>query len=149
MPDSPAAGTQPYDPAAAVAEVMRWLERWGWDAIPHGPIPPADPATMSVARERAADSAIVWGRLAALRELRRSIVAWSLGQYRQAGLAAVYFRGALEPPEQRREAIEMLIDAATAMLLLDVLPEETAATLLGRFDVWTRGPLFRVEPEDA
>jgi hypothetical protein len=132
-----------------VDAIMGWLGRWGWDAIPHGPIPPADPTTMKEARERAADAAILWGRLGALRELRRSIVAWSLAQYREAGLAAVYFRGALEPPEQRRDAIEMLIDAATANLLLDVLPEETSVTLLGRFDVWIGGPIFRNEPEDA
>lgn len=137
------------DPTAAVDGIMRWLERWGWDAIPHGPVPPADPVSLRAARSEAEAAATAAGRTGALRDLRRSIVDWALGQYRLAGLGAVYFSGALEPPEQRREAIEVLIDAATANLLGDVLPEETSSTLLGRLDVWLGGPIFRIEQGDA
>jgi hypothetical protein len=147
--DPGAARAEPYDPAAAVESIMRWLERRGWAAIPHGAIPPTDRATMEAARNRATDTAIVSGRIGALRELRRSIVDWALGQYRFAGLGAVYFSGALEPPEQRRDAIEVLIDAATAYLLSDVLPGDVTTTLLAPFDVWSGGPNFRIEPEDA
>ena len=73
-----------------------------------------------------------------------------LTQYRQAAyLDGIYFSGALEPADQRRDAIEMLIDAATAYLLNDVLPEDVSTTLLAPFDVWSGGPNFRIEPEDA
>ena len=140
--------TQRYDPTAAVGRIMAWLERWGWDAIPHGPVPPTDPAALATARAAAEAMAIGLGRDGALRDLRRSIVGWALGQYRSAGLGAVYFSGALEPPEQRRDAIEVLIDAATANLLGDVLPEEISVTLLGRFDIWTGGPIFRIERDE-
>ncbi|MGZ8515641.1 MAG: hypothetical protein ACXWXA_11440 [Candidatus Limnocylindrales bacterium] len=149
MTDPVAPAANGYDPTAAVDEIMRWLERWGWDAIPHGPIPPADPTSLLAARTQAESAATASGRSAALRDLRRSIVDWALGQYRLAGLGAVYFSGALEPPEQRREGIEVLIDAATANLLGDVLPEETSSTLLGRLDVWRGGPIFRIAREDA
>ncbi len=149
MTDPVAVAAEPYDSTAAVEGVMRWLERWGWDAIPHGPIPPADPTSLRTARSEAEAAATASGRAGALRDLRRSIVDWALAQYRAAGLGAVYFSGALEPPEQRLEAIEVLIDAATANLLGDVLPEEASSTLLGRFDVWVGGPIFRIEREDA
>jgi methylmalonyl-CoA mutase cobalamin-binding subunit len=132
-----------------VDSIMRWLDRGGWKALPHGAIPPTDRATMEAARDRAADAAIVSGRIGALRELRRSILDWSLAQYRRDGLNAIYFSGANEPPEQRRDAIEMLIDAATAYLLADVLPEETTTTLLAPFDVWSGGPNFPIEPEET
>jgi hypothetical protein len=146
--DPVAAAAARYDPTAAVDGTMRWLERWGWDAIPHGPIPPTDPTSLREARSEAEAAVSASGRTGELRDLRRSIVDWALGQYRAAGLGAVYFSGALEPPEQRREAIEVLIDAATANLLGDVLPEDTSSTLLGRFDVWLSGPIFRIERED-
>ncbi len=70
-----------------------------------------------------------------------SIIEWALGRYRVAALGAVYFSGALEPPEQRREAIEVLIDAATANLLGGLLTDETRSTLLARLDVSLDGPL--------
>ena len=138
-----------YDPTAAVESIMRWLDALGWSAIPHGAIPPTDRATSEAARDRAADAAIVSGRIGALRDLRRSILDWSLAQYRREGLQGIYFSGALEPAEQRRDAVEMLIDAATAYLLSDVLPGDVTSTLLAPFDVWSGGPNFRVEPEDA
>jgi hypothetical protein len=148
MNDPRAPGAEPYDPSEAAAAMLRWLELAGWDALPHGAIPPTDRAMLETARDRAADAAIVSGRIEALRELRRSIVDWSLAQYRRAALSGIYFSGANEPADQRRDAIEMLIDAATAYLLSDVLPEEVSATLLAPFDVWSGGPNFRSEPED-
>lgn len=136
------------DPIEAVDAMMAWLDRWGWQAIPHGPIPPGDPAALARVRAEAEIAAEGAGRLETLRELRHSIIGWAMGRYRDAGLGAVYFSGALEPPEQRREAIEVLIDAATAYLLADVLRAETSAALAARFDVWIGGPLFRIESED-
>ncbi len=123
------------DPIEAVDAMMAWLDRWGWQAIPHGPIPPEDPAALGRARAEAESVAVGAGRIGALRELRHSIIEWALGHYRVAALGAVYFSGALEPPEQRREAIEVLIDAATANLLGDLLTNETRSTLLTRLDV--------------
>ncbi len=93
------------------------------------------------------DAAIVSGRADLLRELQRSMVELALEQYRRAALGAVYFRPALEPPEQRREAIDILVDAATANLLADVLSEETVAILGARYEVLFGGLPFAEDPE--
>ena len=126
--------TDRSDPVESVGAILDWLDRWGWQAIPHGPIPPEDPAALGRARAEAESVAMGAGRIDALRELRHSIIEWALGRYRVAALGAVYFSGALEPPEQRREAIEILIDAATANLLGDLLTDDTRSTLLTRLD---------------
>ncbi|MDO8484459.1 MAG: hypothetical protein Q7S35_05890 [Candidatus Limnocylindrales bacterium] len=133
------------DPAAAVETIMAWLDRWGLDAIPHGPIPPADEDALAAARAEAERAAADAGRLNTLRELRHAIIEWALGRYRQAGLHAVYFSGSLEPPEERRQAIEVLLDAATGHFLADVLSDEAATTLLDRLEVYLGEPLFRPE----
>ena len=127
--------TDRSDPVESVGAILDWLDRWGWQAIPHGPIPPEDPAALGRARTEAESVAMGAGRIGALRELRHAIIEWALGRYRVAALGAVYFSGALEPPEQRREAIEILIDAATANLLGDLLTDDTRSTLLTRLDV--------------
>jgi hypothetical protein len=147
MTDETAAPTEPYDPARAVQAILAWLDRWGIDAIPSEPIPPFDEGLLTSARAEAERVADAEGRLDQLRRLRRSIVDWAMGRYREARYGAVYFYGALEPPEQRREAIQVLLDAATAYLLVDVLPDDATTTLLARFDVKLGGPLFRVDDE--
>ena len=126
---------------------MVWLGRSGLDAIPHAPIPPVDTGALAGARSEAERAAATSGRVETLRDLRRTIIDWALSRYREAGLQPVYFGGALEPAEQRRDGIETLLDAATAYLLADVLPDEATTTLLARLDVYLGGPLFRPERE--
>ncbi len=134
-------------PAEAVQAFLASLERWGLDALPHGLIPPVDEQALTEARAEAERAATHAGRLDSLRELRHAIIEWALGRYREAGLHAVYFSGALEPAEERRQAIEVLLDAATAYLLSDLLPDETMATLVDRLDAHSGGPVFGLEPE--
>ena len=143
MSDHANDANEPYDAAKAVQTVIEWLDRWG---LPQGPIPPIGQDEIRAARAAAAQAAKAAGRLEALHRLRRTIIEWSLGRYRQEGLQAIYFSGALEPPEQRREAIEVMLDAATAYLLVDVLADEPATTLLARFDVYLGGGIFPLEP---
>ncbi|MEX1169231.1 MAG: hypothetical protein WEE50_03710 [Chloroflexota bacterium] len=149
MPNANGALAEPYDPDRAGETILAWLDRWGLDALPHEPIPPIGEAEIEAARTEAERAAQASGRLDALRDLRRTIIDWAMGQYRQAGLSAVYFTGALEPPDQRRTAIEVLLDAATAYFLADVIRDDTAAALLARFDVYLGGPIFRSAPEEG
>ena len=146
MPDANGAIAETYDPERAVETILAWLDRWGLDALPREPIPPIGLAEVEAARAEADRAAEEAGRLEALRDLHRTIIDWAMGQYRQAGLSAVYFTGALEPPDQRRTAIEVLLDASTAYFLADVLPDDTAAALLARFDVYLGGPIFGSAP---
>ena len=106
MTDPATAPTEPYDPARAVQAILAWLDRWGIDAIPSEPIPPFDQGLLASARAEAERVADAEGRLDRLRRLRRSIVDWAMGRYREAGYGAVYFYGALEPPEQRSVAVD-------------------------------------------
>jgi hypothetical protein len=139
---------RPYDPVAAAEVILRWLDRWGWDAIPHAGIPqPDDPEALRLARDRAMDAAIVSGRADLLRLLQGSITNWALEQYRREAFGGIYLHQALEAPEQRREAINILVDAATANLLADILPEETVAVLGARFEVLFGGLPFATGPE--
>jgi len=134
-----------YDPEVAVGLIIEFLERWGWRAIPHGAIPPADRDALAAARTAAERSAVAAGRADDLRHLRMTIAEWAMGQYRRAGFESAYLGGWLEDPAARREATDVLVDAATANLLLDIIPDDVAVTLLTRMDIWLGGPLFRIE----
>jgi hypothetical protein len=52
----------------------------------------------------------------------------------------------MEPPEQRRDAIEVMTDAATANLVADLVPQETVDTLVARFAIIFGSPGFSVPP---
>lgn len=54
----------------------------------------------------------------------------------------------MEPPEQRREAIDVLIDAAIANLVADLVPQQVFDTLATRFDLEFGGSDFTVEPPE-
>ena len=54
----------------------------------------------------------------------------------------------MEPPEQRRDAIEVMTDAATANLVADLVPQETVDTLVARFAIVFGSPGFSVPPSD-
>jgi hypothetical protein len=143
MMSTDGAASQPFHPEQLVQQMMAWLDRWG---LPQEPIPPIGDREIHVARAAAEQAAKAAGRLEALERLRRSIIEWAMNRYRQEGLKGIYFGGAPEPPEQRRTAIEVILDASTAYLLADVLPDETATTLLARFDVYLGGGIFPPEP---
>lgn len=136
-----------YDPGAAVERVFAWLDRRGSSALPRIAIQPNDPVALERARDRATDAAIVAGRGQMLKELQTAITEWALKQYRRAAFGSVYFDAALEPPEQRRDAMEVLIDAATAHLVADLVPQEVVDTLVARFDLEFGGPGFTVVPD--
>jgi hypothetical protein len=142
-PEPPAEG---YDPVAAIERIYAWLDVRGSNALPRFAIRPDDPVALEQARDRATDAAIVGGRGQMLKELQAAITEWALEQYRRAGFGAVYFHAAMEPAEQRREAIEVLIDAATAHLVADLVPQEVVDTLVARFDLGFGGPGFAVVP---
>ena len=105
-----------------------------------------DPAALDHARDQAADAAIVAGRGKLLKELQTAITDWALEQYRREGFGAVYFHPAIEPPAQRRDAISILIDAATANLVADLVPEAIVDTLVARFELAFGRRSFASEP---
>jgi hypothetical protein len=135
-----------YDPVAAVEHIYEWLDRWGSNALHAVAIRPEDPAALERARDQATDAAIVNGRGELLRELQAGITDWALEQYRRQGFGAIYFQPAMEPPEQRRDAIEVMTDAATANLVADLVPQETVDTLVARFAIIFGSPGFSVPP---
>ena len=136
-----------YDYVGAAQSFRDSLERAGLGAMPTQMPPPADHDRLQEARDRAVDAAIRTGRMDALRTYRKDIVDWALALYRRHGLSPVYFTGYWSSAERRVEAIEILLDAMTAYLLQDVLPEDVAVTLLTRFDVVFAGPVFQVDAE--
>jgi hypothetical protein len=146
MDDEPP--TEAYDPVAAVEIIYEWLDRWGSKALHSLAIQPDDPVALERARDRATDAAIVNGRGDLLSELQAGITDWALKQYRRQGFGAIYFQPAMEPPEQRLEAIEVLIDAATANLVADLVPEAIVDTLVARFALVFGGSDFTVEPQE-
>ena len=99
-------------------------------------------------QDQATDAAIAHGRGDLLRELRSGITEWALEQYRRQGFGAIYFQPAMEPPEQRRDAIEVMTDAATANLVADLVPQETVDTLVARFAIIFGSPGFSAAPSD-
>jgi hypothetical protein len=144
MDPEPPAGA--YDPIQAVEIIYRWLDRGGWSALPHAPVRLDDPAALDHARDQAAEKAIVAGRGQLLKELQTAITDWALEQYRREGFGAVYFRPAMEPPAQRLEAISILIDAATANLVADLVPEAIVDILVARFELAFGRRSFIAEP---
>jgi hypothetical protein len=82
------------------------------------------------------------GRDDDLRRLQSRIADWLVDQYKRMGFRGAYFMGSLDTPQRRLEQLQVLTDAATAYALSDVLPEETWATLVARFDVYHGGELF-------
>jgi hypothetical protein len=58
---------------------------------------------------------------------------WVLGRYQRAGFQSAYLSSWLDDPAQRLEVVDALVDAATAFILWDLLPEETVSTLWARF----------------
>jgi hypothetical protein len=135
-----------YDPVAAIGLMYEWLDQRGSNALPRFAVHPNDPVALERARDRATDAAIAAGRGQMLKELQTAITEWALEQYRRAGFRSIYFYAAMEPPEQRRDAIEVLIDAATAHLVADLVPQEVVDTLVSRFDLAFGGPGFTVAP---
>ena len=124
----------PIDPEVAVAKLIDRLEQSRTNALPSGPIPPADPDLLEPARAEARAAADVAGRSEALSRAQRSIADWTLEQYRRQGLGAAYFTGWLDTPERRLEVVDVMVDAATAAALADLLSGDTQATLTARFD---------------
>ena len=127
---------------------LELLDRWGWGAIPNGPIPPIDARTIGQAREAALDAAKAAGREQELAGLHARIVRWFIDQYQRMGFAGAYFLGSLDTPVRRREQLQVLTDAATGYALWDVLPEATWGTLIARFDVYHGGALFNLTAEE-
>jgi hypothetical protein len=137
------AGEASYDHAVGLAVFIDWLNRSGGRAIPSGAIPPVDEDQLWRARSEAEKVAVETGRLDTLRSAHHQIIDWAMQIYRERGLDPVYFQGAMEPADQRRQAIETITDSATAYVLLDVLPVETATMLLSRLGVYHGAPAFK------
>jgi hypothetical protein len=139
----------PLDPEATAARFIGSLERWHASVIEIGLIPPVDRDAIQAARAQASAIAEAAGRGPALARAQRMMADWTLGRYQRAGFGAAYLSGWLDEPERRLEVVSLLVDAVTAYALLDLLPDETAATLVARFDVSYGGPIFRASPEES
>ena len=141
--------TGPVDPDIAATKFIEALERLRWGVIQIGLIPPCDHDTIEAARIEARAVAEAAGRSQALERAQRRIADWTLSRYQRAGFGAAYLSGWLDEPEQRLEIATILVDAVTAYALVDLLSDETATTLIGRFDVSYGGPIFRATPDES
>jgi hypothetical protein len=129
------------DPEAEVERLIDRLERARSNALPKGPIPPADEAALEIARTEARAAAEQAGRGEALSRARRTIAEWTLKQYQREGFGAAYLGGWLDTAERRLEVVAVMIDAATAVGLADRLSDDARATLTVRFDELHGGPI--------
>jgi hypothetical protein len=131
---------RPLDPETEVERLIDRLERARSSALPKGPIPPADEGALEIARTEARAAAEQAGRGEALSRARRTIAEWTLKQYQRDGFGAAYLGGWLDTPERRLELVTVMVDAATAVALADVLSDDSRATLTVRFDELHGGP---------
>ena len=131
---------RPLDPEAEVERLIDRLERSHTSALPRGPIPPPDDAALASARTAARAAAEGAGRGEVLSRAQRSIAEWTLKQYQREGFGAAYLSGWLDTPERRLEVVDVMVDAATAFALADLLSDDTQATLTVRFDELHDGP---------
>jgi hypothetical protein len=130
----------PLDPEAAVQLLIDELERARSDVLPSVPVPPTDAAVLDAARSEARDAAERAGVGDALSRGQQTMAQWTLRHYRREGFEAAYLGGWLDAPEVRLEVADVMVDAATAVALAPVLPDETRATLMDRFLEWHGGP---------
>ncbi len=128
------ASERPMDPETAVADFIDRLERSHGAALPEGVIPPEDQDVLEQARASAKAAAMVGGLTESMARGQRTMAEWTLNQYQRAGFDAAYFGGWLDAPERRHEVVDVMVDAATAYALAGLLSDETAATLLARFE---------------
>jgi flavin-dependent dehydrogenase len=131
---------RPLDPEAEVERLIDRLERSHTSALPRGSIPPADVAALASARIAARAAAEGAGRGEALSRAQRTTAEWTLKQYQREGFGAAYLGGWLDTPERRLEVVDVMVDAATAFALADLLSDDTRATLTVRFDELHDGP---------
>jgi hypothetical protein len=122
------------DPEAEVERLIDALSRGRSDVLPRGGIPPADDAALDLARSEARAAAEGAGRGDALSRAQRMMAEWTLERYRREGFDAAYLSGWLDSPERRLEVVDLMVDAATAVALADLLTDDTRATLMARFD---------------
>jgi hypothetical protein len=125
---------RPVDPEVAVERLIDDLSRGRSDALPRGAIPPADDAALGAVRAEARAVAERAGRGEALSRAQRLMAEWTLERYRREGFDAAYLTGWLDSPERRLDVVDLMVDAATAVALADLLPEDARATLTARFD---------------
>ena len=125
---------EPLDPEHEVEDLIDRLEQSHTRAIPSGPIPPADPELLEPARAEARAAAVRMGRSDALTRAQRMMAEWTLEQYGRAGFGAAYFTGWLDTPERRLEVVDVMVDAATAVAMADLLSDDMQAILTARFD---------------
>jgi hypothetical protein len=124
----------PIDPEAAVKALIARLDQSHASVIPSGPIPPADDDLLDAARTEARAAADAAGRGEALTRAERTMAEWTMERYRRGGFAAAYFTGWQDTPERRLEVVDVMVDAAIAAALADLLPEDTLAALTARLD---------------
>jgi hypothetical protein len=129
----------PLNPEAAVRRLIDELERARSDVLPSVPVPPTDAAALDAARTEARGAAERAGVGDALSRAQQTMAEWTLRHYRREGFGAAYLGGWLDAPEARREVADVMVDAATAVALAPVLPDETRATLMARFREWHGG----------
>ena len=127
-PDSSTDPAVSDDPEITVAHLIDSIERSGWSVIEITPIPPVDHDVIEAARVEARAAAETAGRGPGLSRAQRTMAEWTLARYQRAGFGAAYLSGWLDAPAERLEVVSLLVDAVTGYALLDLLPEETAAT---------------------
>ena len=122
------------DPEAAVAGLIAQLEQSRSPTLPNGPIPPADDAVLEPARSEARAAAERAGVGEALSRAQMMIGEWTLKLYQREGFAAAYLAGWQDTGARRLEVADVMVDAATAVALGDLLSDDTRAVLTARFD---------------
>jgi hypothetical protein len=148
-PGPTADATVAIDPDVAVAGFIEALERSTYLVTEIASIPPIDHDVIEAARAEATSAAEAAGRGLALARAQRTMADWTLRAYQRAGFRAAYLQPWMDDPERRLEVVSMLVDATTGYAMQDLLPDETTATLLARFDVSYGGPIFRATPEES
>ncbi len=139
-PDPPSV---PVDPEDVVAAFIESLERWKSDVLAFRVIPPVDEAVLEAARAEALAVAERVGLGPALKRAQRTMADWVLRRYQRGGYGAVYFSGWQDDADRRLEVVGVLVDAVTGYALTELLSDETAATLVARFDISYGGPDLR------
>ena len=122
------------DPEAAVAGLIAQLEQSRSSMLPNGPIPPADDTVLEPARSEARAAAERAGIGEALSRAQMMMGEWTLKLYQREGFVAAYLAGWQDTPERRLEVADVMVDAATAVALGDLLSDDSRAVLTARFD---------------